>query len=458
MTTIEMAARSVTSVARELRQVMRGKVVLAGDDTYPQVRKIWNGAIDHQPTMFALCETVEDVQAALRIARDNDLPLSVRGGGHDWAGRSLRDGGLVIDLSVMRQVEVDPGARLAKVAGGATGAEVVAAATPHGLAAVTGNVGAVGMAGFLLGGGYGPLTTRFGLGLDNLVGAELVLADGRIVWTDATQNRDLFWAIRGGGGNFGVVTSMHIRLHPINNLLAGIILFPWSQAESVLRGHAEIMASAPKELSVLAGVFHGQGETPVVLLGPIWSGGPEEGQRIMTRLEKLGTPILSQVGPMSYPELLALYNAQAYSGLHYAVQTRWLADLTPEVISAITKAGGERTSPLSLIALHHFHGAGTRVPADATAFGLRKEHFLMEMVAVWDPSSHSDATLHRQWVSDFSARIAPLALPGGYPNLLTRDAHEQVAAAYGDNAHRLTYLKRKFDPENVFSSATPLPA
>jgi FAD/FMN-containing dehydrogenase len=457
MTTIDMAVRSVTSVAQELRQVMRGKVVLAGDDTYPQVRKIWNGAIDHQPTMFALCETVEDVQAALRIARDNDLPLSVRGGGHDWAGRSLRDGGLVIDLSVMRQVEVDPGARLAKVAGGATCAEVVAAATPHGLAAVTSNVGAVGMAGFLLGGGYGPLTTRFGLGLDNLVGAELVLADGRIVWTDATQNRDLFWAIRGGGGNFGVVTSMHIRLHPLNNLLAGIILFPFSQAESVLRGHAEIMASAPKELSVLAGVFRGQGEIPVVLLGPIWSGEPEEGHRVMTRLQKLGTPILSQVGPMSYPELLGLYNAQAYDGLHYAVQTRWLADLTPEIISAITKAGQERTSPLSLIALHHFHGAGTRVPAGATAFNLRRAHFLMEIVAVWDPSSHRDGALHRQWVSGVSARVAPHALLGGYPNFLTRDAHEQVAAAYGDNADRLVYLKRKFDPENVFSSATPLP-
>ncbi len=325
--------------------------------------------------MFALCETVEDVQAALRIARENNMPLSVRGGGHDWAGRSLRDGGLVIDLSVMRQVEVDPGARLAKVAGGATGAEVIAAATPHGLAAVTGNVGAVGMAGFLLAGGYGPLTTRFGLGLDNLVGAELVLADGRIVWTDATEHRDLFWAIRGGGGNFGVVTSMHIRLHPINNLLAGIIVFPWSEAESVLRGHAEIMASAPKELSVLAGVFRGQGETPVVLLGPIWSGEPEEGQRMMTRLQNLGSPIMSQVGPMSYPELLGLYNEQAYSGLHYAVQTRWLADLTPEVISGITKAGGERTSPLSLIALHHFHGAGTRVPAEGNRVRSSKRAF-----------------------------------------------------------------------------------
>ena len=200
-------------VAGDLRAVMAGKVVMAGQDAYAGVRQIWNSAVDHQPAVFALCETAEDVQAAMHIARKHDFPLSVRGGGHDWAGRALRHHGLVIDLTRMRQVDVDVSRRVATVAGGATAADVSAAAVPHGLAAVTGNVGAVGMAGFLLAGGYGPLTTRFGLGVDNLLGAEVVLANGRRVWADASENEDLFWALRGEGGSFGVITSMRIRSH-----------------------------------------------------------------------------------------------------------------------------------------------------------------------------------------------------------------------------------------------------
>ena len=243
------------------------------------IRQIWNGAVDHQPAVFARCETVEDVQAAIHTARKHDFPLSVRGGGHDWAGRALRHGGLVIDLSRMRQIKVDVTRRAATVAGGANASDVTAAAVPHGLAAVTGNVGAVGMAGFLLAGGYGPLTTRFGLGVDNLLGAEVVLANGRRVWADASENEDLFWALRGGGGNFGVVTSMRIRLHEVPEILAGFILFPWSQACEALRGHAEIMSGAPDELSVLAGEFTGPDGNPVLFLGPIWTGERAAGEK-----------------------------------------------------------------------------------------------------------------------------------------------------------------------------------
>jgi FAD/FMN-containing dehydrogenase len=203
---------------------MRGKVVLPSDDAYDSVRH----AVDHRPALLAICETPEDVKAAVRIAKAHQLPLSVRGGGHDWAGRALRHEGLVIDLSAMRQVAVNATVRVANVAGGARAKDVIAATAPHGLAAVTGNCGAVGMAGVTLGGGYGPLTPRFGLALDNLLGAEVVLADGRHITADALQHADLFWAIR-GGGNFGVVTSMRVRLHPIREMLAGLILFPWSE-------------------------------------------------------------------------------------------------------------------------------------------------------------------------------------------------------------------------------------
>jgi FAD/FMN-containing dehydrogenase len=457
MTTTNMTTTPGLAATEDLRAVMRGKVVSVGSSDYPRTLHVWNGAIDHLPKVIAICETVGDVQAALRVARTHNLPISVRGGGHDWAGRALRHNGLVIDLTAMRSVEVDAVAMVATVGGGATGEDVTAATAPNGLAAVTANVGAVGMAGFLLGGGYGPLTTRFGLGLDNLLGAEIVLADGRLLWADETQNRALFWAIRGGGGNFGVVTSMRIGLHSVNELLAGVILFPWHEAHSVLRGYADMMAAAPDELSVLAGVFSGQDGSPIVLLGPVWSGELTQGRKFISRLEKLGSPVANQVAPISYSGLLSLYNAKAQSGLHYALRTRWLADLPPEMISAVVEAGNNRTSPLSFLAIHHFHGPGTAVASDATAFALRQSHFLMEIGAAWDPASSPGAAAHENWLRDASSHIAPFALPGGYPNFLTHDNPEQVASAYGENAQRLCRLKREFDPANIFSSATPLP-
>ena len=454
---IEGVSEQGMAAAKELRAIMQGKVVLPGDAEYEGARRVWNGVVNREPALIALCETVQDIRAAVREARAQGLPLSVRGGGHDWAGRALRHNGLVIDLTRMRQVQVDTLEQTAVVAGGATATDLMNAAAPHGLAAVTGNVGAVGMAGFLLAGGYGPLTTRFGLALDNLLGADVVLADGQLVTADATQNTDLFWALRGGGGNFGVVTSMRLRLHPVNEILAGIILFPWSEAESVLRGHAEIMASAPDELSVLVVLAPGQDGSPLVFLGPIWTGDPEKGREFMARLEGLGTPLLSQVGPMSYADLLRLYDAQAAEGRHYALKTRWLAELTPEIISEVVAAGTRRTSPFSMIALHHFHGPGTQIPVGATAFGLRQEHFLMEIIAAWDPNEKSESDAHRKWASDLFSVLAPHALPGGYPNFLTADDHEQIGAAYGKNAPRLRDIKWHYDPNNLFSSATPIP-
>src|SRR5215475_10480729 len=206
MTVMSMAALSGLAAAHDLRRVMRGEVALPGDAAYSSGRRLFNGAVDRHPALIAFCETMEDARAALRAARAHGLPLSVRGGGHDWVGRALRQDGLVIDLSAMRRVTVDAGARLATVEGGATAADVIAAAEPHGLVAVTGAVGSVGMAGLALGGGYGPLNPRHGLALDNLVAAEVVLGDGRTVIADATRNAELFWALRGGGGNFGVVT------------------------------------------------------------------------------------------------------------------------------------------------------------------------------------------------------------------------------------------------------------
>ena len=447
-------AQSALAAAPYLRSVMQGNVLLPGDRAYTSARQIWNGAVDHRPALFALCKTVEDVQAAVRTARAHGFPLSVRGGGHDWAGRALRHDGLVIDLSGMRGVEVDPQARVAKIEGGATAIDLITAAAPHELAAVTGTVGAVGMVGMTLGGGYGPLTSRYGLALDNLLEAKVVLADGQVIVANGLENAELFWALRGGGGNFGVVVSMSVRLHPIGKLLAGLILFPWSEAESVLRGYAEKVASAPDELAVMVGMLSGPDGEPVLFLAPTWSGEPSEGEQIIAGLQTLGTPMLVHIGPMSCSDLLTMYDAHVVNGRHYAVKTRWISAMTPEVISKLIAAGSNRTSPFTVIALHHFHGAATRVPLDATAFGLRREHFLVEIIAAWEPGDN--IAIHRQWAQNLSRALAPAALPGGYPNLLGPEEVDRIALAYGDNIGRLQQVKRRFDPEWIFS-ATPLP-
>jgi FAD/FMN-containing dehydrogenase len=417
------------------------------------VPSIWNAAVENRPALTVRARSPRGVQEAVRVARDRALPLSVLGGGHDWAGRALRDGGLVIDLSQMRGVVVDPSARVATVGGGATAADVTAAAAPYGLVAAAGNCGRVGMTGLTLGGGYGPLNGRFGLASDNLLGAEVVLADGRIVIADATHEPELFWALRGGGGNFGVVTSMLVRLHPVNKLIGGLILFPWSQAAAVWRGLREVLSTAPDELTVQSGLFPGLNGQPAFFLAPAWSGDLAVGEHVIDALMKLGKPLATQVAPMTYGEMLGQWDAHVVGGVHWAVRTRTLPGFTPEIIDALVEAGRTRTSPRSLLPIHHCHGASTRIPRDETAFANRREHFMVEIVAGWPPG---DGAAHRAWADAVSAALAPYALPGGYPNLLGPDDHEQIANAYGDNAIRLQAAKRHYDPDGVFT-AIPLP-
>jgi hypothetical protein len=445
-------------VAETLRSSMQGKVLLPCDEAYAGARAIWNGAIDHQPALIARCETTRDIQMALCAGRENGIRVSVRGGGHDWAGRCLAHGGIVIDLSAMRQVTIDSEARVATVAGGATAKDVIDAAAPHGLAAVTGNGSSAGMAGLTLGGGYGPISGRYGLAADNLLRAEVMLADGRVVIADAAQNAKLFWALRGGGGNFGVVTSMQIRLQPLRAVLAGIILFPWSQAESVLRGYGQLMALAPDELMVTAGILSGLDGCPLLFLAPVWCGEPELAEPTIAVLQNLGTPIHAAVHWMSYGDLLNMYDSHhVVPGLHYAVRTRRVAELTADAITALIAAGATRTSPFSTIALHYLHGAAGRIADHDSAVGLRREHFLVEILAAWEPGTTDSVASHCRWAQNLSDVLAQEMLPGGYPNLPGPDDREQIASAYGSNLAALQRAKRRFDPCAVFP-AIPLPA
>jgi hypothetical protein len=265
----------------------------------------------------------------------------------------------------------------------------------------------------------------------------------------------LAWLNQRFRGDLRLVTAAYYV--GVNKILGGVILFPWSEARSVLRGYAEVMSCAPKELSILAGTLTGPDGSPVAFLGPIWTGEMTEGAEFVRSLETLGRPLLSQVFPMSLAALLALYDSHVVNGRHYELRTRWLADLTPEIISTMVDGASARTSALSLVALHHFHGVGPQIAPDATAFAMRRPHFMIEIVAAWEASWKADPARHRQWATDFSSALAPLALPGGYANFLSQDAHAQIRFAYGDNDRRLSSLKRQVDPDNIFSSATPLP-
>jgi len=451
-------ATSKLAATRELRAKMQGRVVSWGDDDYARTRRVWNGAVENQPALFAVCETSADVQAAVRSARQHGFPLSVRGGGHDWAGRALCPDGLVIDLSRMRQVTVDRQSRTATVSGGATAKDVAVAAAAHGLVAALGNCGEVGMSGLTLGGGYGPLNGQCGLAADNLLGADVVLADGRCVTTGPNEEPELFWAIRGGGGNFGVVTSMRIQLHEMRHMHGGLIAYPWSEAEIVLSHYAAFAATMPDELGAPVTMTSGPDGQPAIMLVPLWNGDKLQGERAMDHLQALGNPRLAQIGPITYTEMLAPTDAQLaeVAGWHWEIRTCSLPVLTPGAIDAIIAAIARRTSPHSMVNWHHFHGAATRIPAQRIAFGLRQEHFMVEIIACWEPDG-SNGAAHRQWAQDLWKSLATFALPGGYANLLGRNDREQAAAAYGDNAARLRALKRRFDPDRVFASAILLP-
>jgi FAD/FMN-containing dehydrogenase len=458
MSLTEMRTGSALNAARELRAAMQGRVVLRGDDDYARTRQIWNRAVESQPALLAVCATSADVQAAVRVARRHELPLSVRGGGHDWAGRALCADGLVIDLTAMREVVVDVHSRIATVAGGARSKDVAAAARAHSLVAALGNCGAVGVAGLTLGGGYGPLNGLYGGAADNLLGAEVVLADGRRVTTGPDEEPELFWALRGGGGNFGVVTSMRVQLHEVRHMIAGPIVYPLSEAERMLHRYAAFAAAMPDELGISVGMTSGPDGQPILMFMPLWNGDKQQGEQIVRDFQALGAPHLAHVGPMTYAEMLAVFDAwiDAADGCHWETRTRSLPALTPDVIDVITRAVAGRTSPYSMVNWHHFHGAATRVPAKEIAFGERREHFAVEIIASWKPDA-SDGAAHRQWAQDLWEALAPFSLPGGYANFLTPHNREQVRDAYGANGARLTALKRRFDPDGVFASAIPLP-
>ncbi|MEU0145993.1 FAD-binding oxidoreductase [Streptomyces sp. NPDC006288] len=455
-----------TALPAELRSRIPAGRVLTDGPEYAEAVALFNAAVDVRPSVVVRCETTADVQAAVRASRDHGVPLSVRGGGHDFWGRAFRPGGLVLDLTGMREVQVDTTRRLATVGGGALSSDVVSAAERVGLTAVTGTAGSVGMVGLTLGGGYGPLLGQFGLAADNLLGAEVVLADGSRVDTDAEHHPDLFWALRGGGGNFGVVTSARIRLHPVPNVVSGTILYPIGRSAEILADLGGILQDSPDELTVDVGFLPGPDGKPTVYVAPTWSGDLQVGNAEngpVRALAGLGTPVMAEVGPVARSATLAATDAMFPFGRMGAIRTRTVQSIPGPAATVLDRAAQEFTSPFSAIVWHQFHGAATRPPLGSTAFGRREPHLMVELISMWEGGERKDdarggngGSTHLRWLEELHAALEPFSLPGGYVNFLGPETPDQVARSYGPNTERLLAVKSAVDPDSVFA-ATPLP-
>src|SRR5499427_4909937 len=381
----------------KLGNQLPGRLSMPGDDRYEAATAIWAKPSGAMPRAVVHCRTVQDVQSAIRAVRDCDLPLSVRGGGHDWAGRALCDG-IVIDLSGMNSVVIDPATHTARISGGARASDVVKAADPLGLAPVTGSVGSVGMAGLSLGGGYGPLIGRFGLALDNLLAAEVVLADGRVVLARDDSENELFWALRGGGGNFGVVTAMYHRLHDLPDVRSGMLIYPFAEAKGVLERCAEIATFMSDELTVQVGVVVGP-DGPVVMIVPTWCGPSAEGEASVAPFFKLGTLLAGSLNVTPYGSSLTVFDPYLVNGQREIMETCWLTTLDARSIDVFVRAMEMAVSSGCAIFTHEFKGAACRVPEQATAFGLRRDHILIEILAGFvDRSDEVEERQHQGWV------------------------------------------------------------
>ncbi len=447
----------IESTLRGLSGQLGNQVSGPGDDRYVEATGIWARPTGRMPRTVVHCRTLQDIQLAIAAARSAGLPLSVRGGGHDWAGRALCDG-LVIDLGGMRDVVVSRNRRSAEIQGGALASDVLAVTDPLGLAAVTGSCSAVGMAGRSLGGGYGPLIGRFGLALDNLIATDVVLADGRFVTAEQDREEDLFWALRGGGGNFGVVTAMRIRLHELPNVVSGMLVYPFSEAKAVLRRYADAVPSMPDELTVQVGAVAGPDGVPVILLVPTWSGSQGKGDEHIAPMLGLGTLLDNTLDAVRYGTSLSVFDSYVTSGRRTFMETCSLPALDGAGVDLLVETMAKAVSAGCAIFSHEFKGAASRVPVEATAFGLRRNHVMIEILASFpDRADGLEERRHQQWVRDTQRAFDAIALPGGYPNLLAPGDTDRAAESFGPNAGRLARVKQLYDPENVFCSAIPLP-
>jgi len=455
----EVPTSAVTSsLVEALRSGMRGPVILPEDPAYDAARRVWNAMIDKRPGAIARCTGAADVMHAVRSAREAGVTLSVRGGGHNIAGNALCDGGLTIDLSEMRTVHIDPKTRRAHVSPGALLADLDHEAQAFGLATPVGINSTTGVAGLTLGGGFGWLTRRFGLTIDNLVAADLVTADGRWLRAAEDEHADLFWALRGGGGNFGVVTRFEFALHPVGpEVLSGLVVYPFHQALQVLAKYSESIPQMPDELSVWAVLrkapplpflppsTHGR---EVVIFAVIYSLESDNGMREIQAVREWGQPIGEHVGRAPYSVWQQAFDPLLTAGARNYWKSHNFTGLSDGVIQTIVDFGGRLPSDQCEIFVGQLGGAASRVAADATAYPHRDASLVMNVHARWDRASQDQDCIG--WARAFFEAAKPYATGGVYSNFMTADEPERTGAAYGANYERLAAIKRRYDPDNFF--------
>ncbi len=433
----------------EFSSAIAGRVILPTDPDYDGARRIWNASVQKRPGMVVRCRGTADVVHAVEFARANDLLVAIRGGGHNVAGRALCDDGIVIDLSAMRGVFVDPSRRTARVQGGATLGDVDRETHLHGLAVPAGVVSRTGIAGLTLGGGVGWLVRKYGLTCDNVLSFEVVTAEGKLLTASAEENPDLFWALRGGGGNFGIVTSFLFRAHPVATVLGGLIVHGRDQAREVIRHYRDFLVSAPEELTAYAALISTPDGQPAVAVIPCYCGDLAEGERVIRPLRQFGSPLMDAVQPMPFPTMQKLLDGAFPDGTYNYWKSTFVTGLSDEAIDLIVEHSNRMQSPLSAVVIEFYGGAASRVGASETAFAQRQAEYDVGFMAQWTDPAEADS--HVTWARAMSDALSPYSSGRYLLNFLSEEGADTIRAAFGENYPRLAEVKNKYDPTNFFA-------
>src|SRR6266446_4435858 len=436
------------ATVQEFKATLRGELIRPGNESYDEARKVWNGMFDLRPALIARCTGTADVMSAVNFARDNNLLVAVRGGGHSIPGHSVCNGGLVIDLSPMKAIRVDPAARTARTQPGVKWIEFDHETQAFGLATTGGTASDTGIAGLTLGGGLGWLGYKYGLASDNLTSVDIVTADGTLRVASATEHPDLFWGVRGGGGNFGVVTSFEYRLHPVGPVLAGPVFYPFAKAKEVLQFYRNFASATHEQLTTYALPMTAPDGTKVIAIAVCYSGPLEEGERLIAPLRQFGPPLEDQIRPRAYTEFQSMFDAGFPPRNQYYEKAHFMQEISDDAIDIVVEHFASVPSPLSLL---FFQQSGGAMRRGDTAYAHRDVLCNLILVAQWlDPG---ESERHVRWTRELWQALRPYGTGGVYVNNIVReedDGADQVRAAYGANYQRLAELKKKYDPENLF--------
>jgi FAD binding domain-containing protein/berberine-like enzyme len=425
-----------------------GQLIAPEDTGYDAARKIWNASVDRRPKLIARCAGVADVVDAVRFGRTNSLLTAIRGGGHNVGGRALCDDGLVIDLSGMRSVHVNSADSTVRVEGGATLGDLDRETHLFGLAVPCGTVPKTGIGGLTLGGGVGWLVRKYGMSIDNLLSCQVVTADGRVLTASDSQNEDLFWALRGGGGNFGVVTSFEFQAHPVDIVLGGLLLYPRDAALDVIRHFRDFIEAAPEELTAYVALLHGADGTPLAGVIPCYCGEVAEGERVLRPLRSFGRPILDAIQAMPFPAMQSLLGPSFPDGNHNYWKSALQRNLSDDAIAATVEHANRMTSPLSAVVVEYYGGAASRVPCDSTAYPHRDLPWDILFIAQWTDAA--ETTAQRDWARSGEECLRPFSANAHLLSALDIESEQVIHTAFGSNLPRLVAIKQKYDTTNFF--------